>query len=363
MAPIRVLQIVPAMNCGGMESFIMNVYRCMDREKVQFDFLYHYQDHCFFDEEIRALGGKITKLSVRNDNNLLKYFRELNLFFKTHPEYRVIHGHYSGFGLFYNYFAQKNGVKVRAGHSHSDKYEKGLKGQLDRWLSKPFRFGLTHRFACSEAAGRFLFGKKEFVVLNNGIDAQKFSFDPQARDFKRREFGFAEDDFVVGHVGRFDPVKNHKFLLEAFAQAAEVRPELRLLLVGDGELRKSVEEYADRLGIASKVVFAGVCRDVNFCYSAMDCFVLPSLFEGIPLSAVEAQTNGLSIAASKAVNSACDVTGNVKFLELKQTEWVSYLKTVERFRDKESMKKVQAAGYDIRQTSAFLQNFYEQSAQ
>ncbi len=358
MEPVRVLQIVPAMNCGGMENFIMNVYRCIDREQVQFDFLYHYADACFFDEEIERMGGRLFKLSVRNDNRIAAYCAQLDAFFAAHPEYRVIHGHYSGFGMFYNHYAKKHGVAVRAGHSHSDLYEKGLLGQLDRWMSKPFRYGLTDRFACSEAAGRFLFGSLPFTVLPNGIDAGKFAFDPAARARCRAEFGFTETDVVVGHVGRFDPVKNHGFLLEAFAQAAGQNAALRLLLTGDGALRAAAQRQAAALGIGERVVFAGLRRDTEACDAAADLFVLPSVFEGVPLSLVEAQASGLPCLASAAVNPAGDVTGNVRFLPLEQAVWAQAMADARPGRDGAAVEKIRRAGYDIRQTAAFLQNFY-----
>ena len=119
MAPIRILQIMPAMDAGGMETFVMNVYRTIDRDQVQFDFLYHYDKPCFFDNEIRTLGGSIYKLTVRQDNNLPRYLRELRALFAAHPEWRIIHGHYSGFGMFYNPVACRAGIPVRVGHSHN----------------------------------------------------------------------------------------------------------------------------------------------------------------------------------------------------------------------------------------------------
>ena len=151
MPPIRVLQIMPAMDAGGMETFVMNVYRTLDREQVQFDFLYHYDKPCFFDDEIRALGGRIYKLTVRQDNNLPRYLRELRRLFAAHPEWRIIHGHYSGFGMFYNPVARRAGIPVRCGHSHNTAYEPNLVGRLDRLMSSFFSAGLTDRFACSES--------------------------------------------------------------------------------------------------------------------------------------------------------------------------------------------------------------------
>ena len=181
MPPIRVLQIMPAMDAGGMETFVMNVYRTIDREKVQFDFLYHYDKPCFFDDEIRALGGRIYKLTVRQDNNIPRYLRELRTLFAAHPEWRIIHGHYSGFGMLYNPVAKRAGIPVRCGHSHNTAYEPNLVGQLDRVMSSFFRFGLTDRFACSEKAGQMLYGKAPFTVVPNGIDTARFA----ARDAQR----------------------------------------------------------------------------------------------------------------------------------------------------------------------------------
>ena len=189
--PIRVLQIMPAMDAGGMETFVMNVYRTLDREQVQFDFLYHYDKPCFFDDEIRALGGRIYKLTVRQDNNLSRYLRELRRLFAAHPEWRIIHGHYSGFGMFYNPVARRAGIPVRCGHSHNTAYEPNLVGRLDRFMSSFFSAGLTDRFACSEKAGQMLYGSKPFTVVPNGIDTARFAArDPQRRALLRGELGF-----------------------------------------------------------------------------------------------------------------------------------------------------------------------------
>ena len=150
--PIRVLQVMPAMDAGGMETFVMNIYRTIDRERVQFDFLYHYDKPCFFDDEIRELGGRIYKLTVRQDNNLPRYLHELHALFAAHPEWRILHGHYSGFGMFYNPVARKAGIPVRCGHSHNTAYEPNLVGTLDKMMSRLFSAGLTDRFACRRPA-------------------------------------------------------------------------------------------------------------------------------------------------------------------------------------------------------------------
>ena len=234
--PIRVLQIMPAMDAGGMETFVMNVYRTLDREQVQFDFLYHYDKPCFFDDEIRALGGRIYKLTVRQDNNLPRYLRELRRLFAAHPEWRIIHGHYSGFGMFYNPVARRAGIPVRCGHSHNTAYEPNLVGRLDRLMSSFFSAGLTDRFACSEKAGQMLYGSKPFTVVPNGIDTARFAArDPQRRALLRGELGVTDQEILFGHVGRFSAQKNHPGLLKIFAAVRARLPKARLVLLGGGE--------------------------------------------------------------------------------------------------------------------------------
>ena len=229
--PIRVLQIMPAMDAGGMETFVMNVYRTLDREQVQFDFLYHYDKPCFFDDEIRALGGRIYKLTVRQDNNLPRYLRELHRLFAAHPEWRIIHGHYSGFGMFYNPVARRAGIPVRCGHSHNTAYEPNLVGRLDQLMSSFFSAGLTDRFACSEKAGQMLYGSKPFTVVPNGIDTARFAArDPQRRALLRGELGVTDQEILFGHVGRFSAQKNHPGLLKIFAAVRARLPKARLVL-------------------------------------------------------------------------------------------------------------------------------------
>ena len=224
MPPIRVLQVMPAMDAGGMETFVMNVYRAIDRDKVQFDFLYHYDKPCFYDYEIQALGGQITKLTVRQDNNLPGYLAALGRFFDAHS-YRIIHGHYSGFGMFYNAVARRKGIPVRVGHSHNTAYEPNMVGKLDKLMSARFDADLTDRFACSRKAGEMLFKGHPFTVLPNGVDTDRFAkHDPADRARRREHLGVAEDEILLGHVGRFSAQKNHAGLLRIFAAVQKVPP-------------------------------------------------------------------------------------------------------------------------------------------
>ena len=280
MPPIRVLQVMPAMDAGGMETFVMNVYRTIDREKVQFDFLYHYDKPCFFDDEIRALGGRIFKLTVRQDNNLPRYLRELRALFAAHPEWRIIHGHYSGFGMFYNPAARRAGIPVRCGHSHNTAYERNFVGQLDHFMSSFFNIGLTDRFACSEKAGQMLFGKHPFTVVPNGIDTARFAArDPQRRALLRGELGVTDQEILFGHVGRFSDQKNHPGLLKIFAAVRTRLPKARLVLLGGGDPAyvEKMQALAAELGLGDSVIFAGVRSNIQSFYDAMDAFLLPRL--------------------------------------------------------------------------------------
>lgn len=360
MAPIRVLQIMPAMDAGGMETFVMNVYRAIDRERVQFDFLYHYDKPCFYDYEIQALGGRITKLTVRQDNNLPRYLHQLDQLFARHTEYRIVHGHYSGFGMFYNAAARRRGVPVRVGHSHNTAYEPNLIGRLDRVMSARFNRDLTDRFACSRKAGEMLFGASPFTVLPNGVDTDAFArHDPEARARLREHLGVAPGELLLGHVGRFSAQKNHTGLLRIFAAVRRRRPDARLLLLGTGPLEQETRALADRLGVADRVIFAGVRTNVQAFYHAMDAFLLPSLFEGLPVVLVEAQAAGLPCFVADTIDRGAAFASGVEFLPLEDPEaWADALAGASLARNPLAQTQALAAGFDVRTSAEILQAFY-----
>ena len=360
MAPIRILQVMPAMDAGGMETFVMNVYRAIDRDKVQFDFLYHYDKPCFYDYEIQALGGRITKLTVRQDNNLPGYLAALDRFFAQHPEYRILHGHYSGFGMFYNAAARRRGVPVRVGHSHNTAYEPNLVGRLDKLMSARFNKDLTDRFACSRKAGEMLFGKSPFTVLPNGVDTAVFSaFDPERRAALREHLGVGENELLLGHVGRFTAQKNHAGLLRIFAALLPKCPNARLLLLGAGALEQDMRALAAELGVAGRVIFAGVRTNVQAFYAAMDAFLLPSLFEGLPVVLVEAQTAGLPCFVSDTVDAGAAFAPNVRFLPPDAPDaWAQAIANADLTRNPDARQNALDAGFDVHTSARILQDFY-----
>lgn len=362
MAPIRVLQVMPAMDAGGMETFVMNVYRAIDREKVQFDFLYHYDKPCFYDEEIRALGGRITKLTVRQDNDLPGYLKDLDRFFTAHPEYRIVHGHYSGFGMFYHRAARRHGVPVRVGHSHNTAYEPNLVGWLDRVMSSRFDANLTDRFACSRKAGEMLFHGHPFRVLPNGINTAVFAqADSARRAALRAELGVGEGEILFGHVGRFTAQKNHPGLLNIFAKLRERLPAARLVLLGTGpqEYVDSIRAQAAGLGLGDRVIFAGVRSGVQDYYAAMDVFLLPSLFEGLPVVLVEAQAAGLPCFVADTVDRGAAFADSVRFLPLHdEAAWADAIAAADLTRDTSARQKAVDAGFDVHTSAEILQEFY-----
>lgn len=360
MAPIRVLQVMPAMDAGGMETFVMNVYRTIDRSRVQFDFLYHYDKPCFYDYEIQALGGRITKLTVRQDNNLPHYLHQLDLFFAAHPEYRIVHGHYSGFGQYYNKKARHHGVPVRVGHSHNTAYEHNMIGFFDKCMSHSFVHELTDCFACSQKAGEMLFGRHPFTVLPNGVDTALFAkHDAGHRAELRRHLGMEEGEVLLGHVGRFSAQKNHKGLLEIFAALLKKMPNAKLLLLGSGPLAQAAHEQAKELGIADRVIFAGVRTAVAEFYNAMDAFLLPSLFEGLPVVLVEAQSAGLPCFVSDTVDRGAAFSDAVHYLPLENTDaWVQAITAGPLTRNDAAQAQAVAAGFDIHTSAKTLQEFY-----
>lgn len=233
MAPIRVLQVVTHMDRGGLETMLMNYYRHMDREKVQFDFLAHRQERAAYDNEIEALGGKIYRLP-RLVPWSKSYLAALNQFFADHPEYKVVHVHQDCLSSVILKAAKKHNVPVRIAHSHSANQDKNLKYPLKLWYKRDIPKYTTNLFACGRDAGDWMFGGAPYQIVNNAIDVSAYTYSPIKRLEMRREMGLA-DELVIGHVGRFNQPKNHPFLLAIFGCAAEKEPNAVLLLVGGGE--------------------------------------------------------------------------------------------------------------------------------
>ena len=281
---IIVAHIMGKWNGGGVESVVMNYYRNIDRNRIQFHFLCDEDSTDIPYEEIEKLGGKV--IVIPPYQKLFKYQKELYRIFKEN-NYKIIHSHINALSVFPLRIAKKAGVPIRIAHSHSTSNKKEWKKNILKMILRPFsKLYANNYFACTEYAGKWLFGKKvverkELNVINNAIDLKKFEFNENTREDLRKELGIKEDVLVIGHVGRFMKQKNHEFLIDVFEKAIKQDDNIYLILVGQGPLEDKIKEMAKEKGIENKILFLGQRNDVNKLYQAMDIFVLPSLYEGL----------------------------------------------------------------------------------
>lgn len=360
--PIRVLQVVTHMNRGGLETMLMNYYRHIDRNQVQFDFLTHRQERADYDSEIEALGGTIYHLP-----RLIpwsgSYQKALDSFFKAHSEYRIIHVHQDCLSSVVLKVAKYNNVPVRVAHSHSSCQDKDLKYPIKLYYKRFISRYATELFACGKEAGDWMFGDVPFQILNNAINASAYRFDLQIAACVRQSFGIPENALVVGHVGRFSHPKNHAFLIEIFANVHNKEPNSYLLLVGDGDLRPEIEEKVRFRGLEKSVIFTGLRSDVPDLMQAMDVFVFPSLYEGLPLTMVEAQAAGLPCVISANIPADCDLTDLVSRVSLNEPTavWSESILTVKAATPRRNTcAEIAAAGFDISENAKWLENYYTQ---
>lgn len=357
--PIRVLQVVTHMNRGGLETMLMNYYRHIDRNKVQFDFLVHRQERAAYDDEIEALGGRIFRLP-RLVPWGITYNRALNRFFEEHKQYRIVHVHQDCLSSVALRAAKKHGVPVRIAHSHNANQDKNIKYLIKLLYKRSIPRYATDLFACGKQAGDWMFGGVPFSILNNAIDANRYIYDSAARNRIREELGIPENAMVVGHVGRFSPQKNHDFLVDVFAETLKLVPDARLLLVGDGELRLRIEEKVRALGIAANVIFTGVRSDVPTLMQAMDVFAFPSLYEGFGIVIIEAQTSGLPCVIADRIPTDCDLTELVFRCDLDQSHqvWAQEICKCRTMPRRDMSPAIADAGFGIRENARWLQEYY-----
>lgn len=358
MQPVRVLQVVTYMGRGGLETMLMNYYRHIDRERVQFDFLVHRAERADYDDEIEALGGVIYRLP-RLVPWSRSYLAALNTFFAEHPEYRVVHVHQDCLSSVILKAAEKNGVPVRIAHSHNANQDKNLKYPIKLWYRRSIPRYATALFSCGKDAGDWMFRGAPYQIVNNAIDTAAYCYDPTGRDEMRRRLGLT-DELVVGHVGRFNPQKNHPFLLDIFAALLKKQPNAVLLLVGGGAEQEKMRQKAQTLRIGERVRFLGVRSDVAELMQAMDVFAFPSLYEGLPVTLVEAQAAGLPCVISDAIPPDAHLTDLVRVMPLSDGAgaWAQALLDTRALPRTDHRAEIAACGFDITSEAKKLQEFY-----
>ena len=313
----------------------------------------HRQERGAYDDEIEALGGRIYRMPPIRPWTATNYRKTVRKFYKEHPEYKVIHAHMSELGYYDFLEAERAGVPVRICHAHNRPYGVDLKSPI-RWYYKTRMIPhITHMFMCGQESGDWLFGKKnsdKFIQMNNAIDAKAYAFDVTRREKMRASLGL-KNEFVIGHVGRFDLQKNHTFLIDIFEELHKREPNARLLLVGNdsGKLAEDVRRKVNCLDLDGAVCFLGVRSDVADLMQAMDVFLFPSLFEGLSVASVEAQASGLPTIISDGVPIECKITDLVEVVPLSESAdvWANKLLELRKNRRKNTFEKIQTAGFDI----------------
>lgn len=364
--PIRILQVVTIMNRNGLENRLMDIYRNIDRTKVQFDFMANRDYDGQFDDEIRSLGGKVYHMYQITPKNFVKYLKQLNHFFSEHKEYQIVHAHLNTLSTWPLWAAKRAGVPVRIAHSRNASMDVNIK-MLYKAFSRLFINRVTtDRFGCSRSAGAWLFGKDRlddgtFHVIPNSIQLDKFHFTQEKRDAMRRELGIKDGEIAIVDVARFAKQKNHPYLLKVFAEIHKQRPNAKLYLVGAGDLEDEIRRDIAEKGLTDCIVFVGSRSDIYDVLQAMDVFLFPSFYEGFGTVIVEAQCSHLPLIASDTIPHETKLTDSVEFMSIKADpkEWADraiYLaENTERF---DNCHEIKAKGYDIHDTYSWMQDFY-----
>lgn len=365
---IRVLHVLGGVGLGGAESRIMDLYRQIDRSQIQFDFLVHggaARKPEYYEEEIRRLGGHIYVLPRFRVYNYLSYRKAVRDFFRQHHEFRVVQGHMTSTAGIYLPVAKKSGVPVTVAHSRNAGVVKGPKGAATKFFRRNLTEKADHCFACSVLAGEDVFGVEamkagKVKIIHNAIDAGRFTYDAHKRAAVRARLDLGEK-LVLGHVGRFDYQKNHPYLIDIFARLCESREDAVLLLLGEGAGQDSIREKCRMLGIEGKVRFLGNQKKTEDYYQAMDIFVLPSFFEGLPGVLVEAQAAGLKCFVSDSVTKEAQATDLVTYLSIEQPAetWAKRILEEAGYERKDTYRTMRNAGFDVRTQAAGYQLFYQ----
>lgn len=381
---VRVLHVLGNTNLGGAESRIMDLYRHTDRNRVQFDFLVHSGEEGFFEKEIRELGGRIFRVPRFRIYNYFSYRKALKEFFQKHHEFALVQGHMTSTAAIYLPIAKKAGVKKTAAHARSAGVDKGLKGTMTRFLRRNLADKADYLFTCSELAGISVYGEKavregKTIFIPNAIDCAGFTFDPEKRKKMREELGLT-DALIIGHVGRFHYAKNHEYLLRVFAELCRMSAgaggstaetgadqKYHLILLGEGPLMEDTRKLAEELGVVDRVHFLGNHKNIADYYQAMDYFVYPSRYEGMPGTIVEAQASGLPCLMSDTICREVIATELVETMSIEEEPkaWAEVLQQridalVSKQENREKYAaKMAAAGFDVQAQAERMMRFYE----
>lgn len=360
---IKVLFISQYLNRNGTEAFMMNVFRGVDRSQFMIDFLLYSWEETDYSREVEAAGGHVYRVPSRRQSPIL-WHHSLKKFFKEHAsEYQAIH--FCGNSLTSIapiYYAYKYGIPVRIVHAHSSS-ARGWHNRFLHRMKRDYAYRIaTHHIACSTLAAEWFFGKKQSVIIRNGIDVKRFTFNFKTREQYRKVMNMTEEEILIGHVGRFTSEKNHTFILDVFVQFVKRCPSAKLMLIGVGPLLEDMKQKVEQMNLREKVLFMGERSDVAELMQIMDVFLMPSLFEGLPFVLVEAQAAGLPCLISDTINKDIRITDNVFFqsLSLGAEDWAEKMGDITTaFERRKTDEIMEAAGYSIQSTLDYIQMVYK----
>lgn len=355
--PIRVAQIMGKLWAGGVEMVVFNYYRAIDKRKVQFDFYYDADSTAEPPQELIDNGAKFIKIPPYQ--HLLQYLKTLKKHFKKN-DYKIVHSHINTLSVFPLYMAWRCGIPVRIAHNHSVPQGENFRRTSLKYVLRIFsRVFSTDYFACSDKAGRWLFGDKNFdkrkvMIIRNATDFTRFNPTEEVLNSLRKKLGL-EGKFVIGHVGRFTYAKNHKFLIKIFKQIVEKRGDAVLMLVGDGELNEQIHNWVNEENLKENVVFVGQVSDPEQYYKLADVMVIPSVFEGLSLTTIESQIAGVPVIVSSAIPEEAVISNGCVRLDINSDKWVEIIMD---FSKKEVKLDNRSNAYRIEEASRLLCDKY-----
>ena len=362
MSKIKVCHVVSGLKAGGVESMIYNYCSRLSKKEYEFHMLYQHDPSIKNIKEFKKIGFELKRIPskvkhpIKNYLETWKYFKE--------NSFDVVHCHMTLMNFIPLIAAKNLGIPIRICHSHnSDVRKKNIFVKLLNNLLKLLCIKYaTVLVACGKEAGRYMYGNKNFLIINNALDIKKYEYNSFARKKIRKQYGILDNDILIGHIGRFTIQKNHKFILEMFTKLINERKEngknYKLLLIGDGELKKEIEQYVIKRKLGDKVIFTGIVNNSNEFYSAMDIFILPSLWEGLPVVGIESQISGLPCLFADTIDKECKINSNVRILNLDIDEWINFIKNIDLKRVKVNMKLINEKNLNIESQIKLLKFLY-----
>lgn len=366
MDKVKVLQYTGAMNRGGAETLLMNIYRNINRDKFEFHFITHSKNKSDYDDEINKLGGKVIYIEKPRVKNLNRFSNQFRQIINDYGPYEAIHTHMQLFNGIILKEAEKNGIKVRISHAHlnGDYCRKSLFREVYvNYSKKLINKHCTHKLSCSNESGKYLYNSSNFKLIKNAIDINQFKFDEKS-NFLKKQLNIENKNKLIVHIGTFKNAKNHDFIIDVFNELNEIYNNYNLILVGRGELEESIKQKVKLLGLEKKVYFLGTREDIPEILQSSDVFFMPSILEGLPVVLVEAQAAGVPCVISSNIPKECDMKLNlIKSLDLQDSkeEWVKELinsSNIEKTCFKDRVKKIIKHGYDLDNNVDILGKLY-----